>query len=71
MEHLGLDPEPAWIKGIDTGVAGQEDMHISGQMRELSDDIYRHDQDNSASILLGEAADRLDDAHEQWMEDQL
>jgi hypothetical protein len=73
LEKLGLNPEPKWILGIDTSWH----THISGQMRESSDDIWDIEtwgavaSPRDIAILLGEAAEQIDDAHQEWMENQL
>lgn len=64
----GIDPNPDWIKGLEPN---PHDMHISGQMREMSDHILQFAYCKPYSILLGEAAERLDDAHEEWMTQQI
>lgn len=64
LEKWNWNPNPEWIKGTEeTGTT-----HISGQLREKSDELWATDQDTS--ILLGEAAEKLDDAHEEWLENQ-
>lgn len=65
LESMGIAPDPSWILATDGP------GHISGEMREKSDDMWRFDHENSAAILLGEAAERLDEAHEEWMMDKL
>ena len=66
MVANGMDPEPSWVKGYENGYDGP---HISGQMRELSDELWGNNQE--ASIMLAEAAERIDDAHEEWMTERL
>ena len=68
MLTLALNPNPPWILGIDEE-AGQ---HISGELREASDQLFNTPGGlGYFSELLGEAAEKLDDAHEEWMEEQL
>lgn len=66
LEQWGMETEPKWILRTDG-----EPGHISGQLRELSDEIWdsSHD-DQMASILISEAAEQIDDAHEDWLEAQ-
>lgn len=67
MEDLELNPDPSWILRTDG-----EEGHISGQLRESSDLLWnRGEWGRSVAILLGATADRLDDAHEEWMKAQL
>lgn len=68
MIDLGLNPLPSWIEGYNR--EPYETSHISGQMRELSDKLWDTGV-QEAAIMLAEGADRLDDAHEEWMINQL
>lgn len=68
MISKGMNPDPSWILRTDG-----EDGHISGQLRDRSDDLW-HNTDNTIRelcILMEETADQIDDAHEQWMNYQL
>ena len=66
MEALGMNPNPLWILGTQTGPL--YNGHISGEMREMSDKIRQFAYCKPQAILLAEAAERLDDAHQDWME---
>ena len=67
LEKWGWSSEPEWILRTD-GESG----HITGQMREAADDLfntpgglgYFHD-------LLMQSAEQLDDAHQEWLENQI
>ena len=72
LETENLTTDPQWILGMQTDPPS-EVGHISGQLRETSDAIWDNDgltvdELNSISVLLSEAAERLDDAHQEWME---
>lgn len=43
--------------------------HVSGQLRELADRYF--DTDPSLCVFLCEVAERLDDAHQEWLEERL
>lgn len=61
--------EPDWIKGVPIdGIPDDEIGHISGQLRELSDELW--DINRQLAITLGEAADKFDDAHEYWLDNE-
>lgn len=55
-------------------------MHISGQLREADSLIWKgrtgiahkvlYPDELELVMLIGEAAERLDDAHESWLEEQ-
>lgn len=66
LTYRGLVSAPPWILGV-----LNEEMHISGELRKLSDALWaRNDELTEVSILLTEAAEKLDDAHEEWLEEQ-
>lgn len=64
--------EPAWIRGY-----SKRDNHLSGALREMADevmsnpDISLDDIEMNIRELLEEAAETLDDAHENWLNLQL
>lgn len=67
LKEHGLNTEPEWIEGIKEG-------HISGELRERAFSLIPQNSDNTIielADLLIEAAERLDDAHEEWMEREL
>jgi hypothetical protein len=72
MVELHLNPEPQWILGIPTGEQStSEPAHISGQLREIADIMWEFEEMQGICILIEEAAEKLDDAHQEWMERQL
>lgn len=62
MEVLELNPRPWWI------LATEGNGDISGQLRDAT---FREDVPIGVIDLLDEAAERLDDAHEEWMMNKL
>ena len=59
--------EPAWIRGYT-----KRDNHLSGALREMQErmqdpDISLDDIECDIQSLLEEAAETLDDAHENWL----
>jgi hypothetical protein len=75
LQKHDIPTEPPWILAIDSAVS--DAGHISGQLREASDIVWDNDRltaeelNHQLSILLGEAAEQLDDAHEEWLFDKL
>jgi hypothetical protein len=70
-DHLMIDCRktyeetlPKWIRGYDN----QREMHLSGELREAT---FREDVPDDILALLDEAAETLDDAHEEWLERQI
>lgn len=63
LESLGEPTEPPWIRGYTT-----RDMHLSGALREAS---MNWTLPIEIEGLLDEAAETLDDAHEEWLENKL
>lgn len=86
LEKCSVDPTPPWISGRKLyEISGPDNSalgcHFSGKLREVANmlDIQYPDRlmviDESGNeydlaILIDEAAERLDDAHEEWLEDQ-
>jgi len=76
LERLDLPSEPAWVYGTT-----KRDNHLSGALRDAADAVWgprtgiAHlvltDEELKLVELLSEAAETLDDAHEEWMEDIL
>lgn len=65
LDERGLPTEPTWIRGYE-----RRDNHLSGALREAGYSIGPgHDEGNFDHIvaLLEEAAEALDDAHEEWL----
>ena len=65
--------EPDWIRGYE-----KRDNHLSGALRSLGnmidDKLMFTDEDGNdtnLSAILEEAAETLDDAHQEWLEQQL
>lgn len=61
--------EPAWIRGY-----SKRENHLSGELREMADSMMGYDPaqmpgSNELKLreLLTEAAETLDDAHENWL----
>ena len=80
LESKGFEADPDWIKGVKLNdIPGAErqtielgidhGMHISGQLRELSDSFFNSNR--FLSVLLAEAAEQFDDAHEAWLEEMV
>lgn len=56
---------PDWMQGLPiTGVA---DMHFSGQLRDLASELWDNPEMQRVADMMFEAAERLDDAHEDWL----
>jgi hypothetical protein len=76
MENRGLKTAPKWVWG-----ETQRDCHLSGELREASGEVWGGkvgvafevltEKELKLVCLLEEAAEALDDAHEEWMENQL
>jgi len=62
-----METTPDWVKGIEPNPHNQ---HMSGQLRELSDAMWHIEEIRELCIFLSEAAEKLDDAHEHWLESQ-
>lgn len=73
-QRLGCDAygiEPKWIRGYT-----KRDNHLSGALRNIEErmsdpDISLDDIEMDIRALLEEAAETLDDAHEEWLNNQL
>lgn len=65
---------PTWAKHSQELPYLGSNQHLSGQLREISDQLWNSGfwdkvpSVNELSVLLAEAAERLDDAHEEWLE---
>lgn len=76
LEKLDLPSEPAWVYGT-----SERDNHLSGALRDAADAVWGPRTGTAHLVLtadeltlvelLSEAAETLDDAHEEWMEDIL
>lgn len=72
IQRLGDDKEPGWVRGYTT-----RDNHLSGALREMGDeimgdpDVNLDDIEGNIRSLLEEAAETLDDAHQNWLSLQL
>ena len=66
--------EPAWIRGYPDK---KREQHLSGALREMADEVMSNpdlsldDIEMDIRYLLSEAAETLDDAHEEWLNTQL
>ena len=65
------DREPSWVRGY-----RKRDNHLSGALRDIEErmsdpDISLDDIELEIRQLLEEAAETLDDAHENWLDIQL
>jgi hypothetical protein len=66
--------EPEWVRGFKSS---KRDNHLSGALREMADevmsnpDISLDDIEMNIRELLEEAAETLDEAHEEWLNTQL
>lgn len=63
LEDRGHETEPKWIRGYE-----DRKMHLSGDLREAV--MNWSDLPPEVEALLYEAAETLDDAHEEWLEAQ-
>lgn len=61
LSSQGKPTEPEWI------LATEGDGHISGQLREAA---FEFEIPSKLEALIDEAAEALDDAHEEWLEQQ-
>lgn len=66
LENHDIPTEPSWIRGYATS---QHKMHLSGILREAEME-WSH-LPPEIRHLLDEAAETLDDAHEEWLENKL
>lgn len=64
LENNDLPTEPKWVRGLQMG-----NMHLSGVLREAS--MNWSNLPPEIEALLDEAAETLDDAHEEWLMDRL
>lgn len=56
--------DPTWVRGSSL-VEDESEMHLSGQLRSIAEML---DANSSIKPLLLEVAERLDDAHLDWLE---
>jgi len=81
QELVGYDA-PDWVKAdrnetqghvhtsnLDEAMAVH--MDTSGELRELAENTYGGDDDRDMYGVLMDAAERLDDAHQEWLERKL
>lgn len=66
LENFEIPTEPSWIRGY---ASSKNKMHLSGILREAS--MNWHQLPPEIEHLLDEAAETLDDAHEEWLENKL
>jgi hypothetical protein len=66
LENYKISTEPSWIRGY---ASSENKMHLSGILREAS--MNWHQLPPEIERLLDEAAEALDDAHEEWLENKL
>ena len=64
LENNDLPSEPKWIRGLQP-----RSMHLSGELREAA--MNWSNLPPEIEELLDEAAETLDDAHEEWLMERL
>lgn len=80
LEKWGWASVPTWMMGIQP-IQGRTTTHISGQLREADQLIWGHrtgvahevlnEDELALCTLINEAAERLDDAHEAWLKNEV
>lgn len=65
LENHQIPTEPSWIRGY---ASSETKMHLSGILREAA---MNYNVLPEIEHLLDEAAETLDDAHEEWLENKL
>lgn len=68
LKSLTLPTAPEWIQGYT-----KRDGHLSGALREAEERFFGTTDESVKELLslLEEAAETLDDAHQEWMETQI
>lgn len=66
LQKYHIPTEPSWIRGYMKSSISKK--HLSGRLREASED---KNLPMEIECLLDEAAETLDDAHEEWLENKL
>lgn len=81
LASWGWATTPVWLMPMQKKEWPEQTMHFSGQLREADRFLWKGrtgvahevlDSDELAvAEFLNEAAERLDDAHEAWLEEQI
>jgi hypothetical protein len=64
LERRGISTDPHWVQGYE-----KRDNHLSGALREAA--MNWSDLPAEVEMLLDEAAEVLDDAHEDWLSNRV